>query len=258
MVWRRWGAGPPVVLLHGGYGSWTHWLRTVGPLVRRATVLAPDLPGMGDSDLPDEPISAESLTDILVPGLAAVLPPGTRFALVGFSFGSLLAGHVAARFGDRVARLVLVAPSGLGLRRAPPPELRRVTPDMPPAEVAAIHRANLAALMFADRAQIDDLALAVQTENIRRSRLKARPIALTDALARVLPQITPPIHAIWGTEDITAAPYFEERRALFQAANPANRLHLFEDTAHWVQYEAAARFNTLLTELLDGSDAAPP
>ena len=26
MVWRAWGGGVPLVLLHGGFGSWTHWI----------------------------------------------------------------------------------------------------------------------------------------------------------------------------------------------------------------------------------------
>jgi len=50
MVWRTWGAGDPVVLLHGGSGSWTHWIRNIEPLSKHFTVFVPDLPGHGESD----------------------------------------------------------------------------------------------------------------------------------------------------------------------------------------------------------------
>ena len=35
MVWHCWGEGKPIVLLHGGSGSWTHWLRNIEPLAAR-------------------------------------------------------------------------------------------------------------------------------------------------------------------------------------------------------------------------------
>ncbi len=72
MVWRIWGAGPPLVLFHGGYGSWTHWIRNVLPLSRAFTVIAPDLPGLGESATPPEPHTAEGLARILVEGLDIV------------------------------------------------------------------------------------------------------------------------------------------------------------------------------------------
>src|SRR5690606_33486939 len=46
VVWRIWGEeGRAVVLLHGGSGSWTHWVRNIGELTRRGyRVYVPDLP----------------------------------------------------------------------------------------------------------------------------------------------------------------------------------------------------------------------
>ena len=90
MVWRIWGAGPPLVLFHGGYGSWTHWIRNVLPLSRSFTVIAPDLPGLGESATPPEPHTAEGLASILVGGIDLVLPRREPLHLAGFSFGGVL------------------------------------------------------------------------------------------------------------------------------------------------------------------------
>ena len=46
MVWRSWGSGRPILLLHGGAGSWRHWIRTL-PALSHRRVLAPDTPGLG-------------------------------------------------------------------------------------------------------------------------------------------------------------------------------------------------------------------
>ena len=65
MVWRQWGEGPALVLLHGGYGSWTHWLKNIEALARRYRVIAADLPGLGDSAMPPAPVTPESLAAII-------------------------------------------------------------------------------------------------------------------------------------------------------------------------------------------------
>jgi pimeloyl-ACP methyl ester carboxylesterase len=54
LVWRVWGGAAPelpaLVLLHGGFGAWNHWVRTIAALEPYYRVIAPDLPGCGDSD----------------------------------------------------------------------------------------------------------------------------------------------------------------------------------------------------------------
>jgi len=48
IVWRCWGEGTPLVLLHGGTGSWLHWIRNVEALSCDMMVVVPDLPGSGE------------------------------------------------------------------------------------------------------------------------------------------------------------------------------------------------------------------
>jgi len=176
MVWHEWGEGPTVVLLHGGYGSWTHWIRNIDALAAEHRVVAADLPGLGDSAMPAEPFTPWSLAGILADGLdeMRVKPP---FHLVGFSFGALLAGPLAVILAGRVATLTLVAASGLGMRR-PPIALKPWRQLDDADQRAAVHAENLARLMFSDRTRIDDLAIDLQAHNTARARIKS-PSALS-------------------------------------------------------------------------------
>src|SRR6516165_11258454 len=88
-----------------------HWVRNVLVLARRFTVIAPDLPGLGESATPPEPHSAEELARIIIDGLATILPGGERFHLAGFSFGGVLGGHVAASLGEQVRGFTIVGRS---------------------------------------------------------------------------------------------------------------------------------------------------
>ena len=52
VVWHIWGTGKPLVLLHGGTGSWLHWVRNIEPLARDFMLVVPDIPGSGESGDP--------------------------------------------------------------------------------------------------------------------------------------------------------------------------------------------------------------
>lgn len=123
----EWGAGPPVVLLHGLTGSLDYWAPFAGRLGRRHRVVALDVPGHGGSDAP-EGFEFESVVDTLA---GAVDQLGvTEPALVGHSFGAPLAMVWAA--GRPVPALVLASPVGMA-----PLHLRKARLVMPARRVLA-------------------------------------------------------------------------------------------------------------------------
>ena len=245
MVWRRWGNGPPLVLLHGGYGSWMHWIRNVLPLARQFTVIAPDLPGLGESATPPEPWTAPGLAAIVVAGLDIVLPQGARPHLAGFSFGGVIGGNVAAQLGDRLRSFTVVGSNGLGLTRSPT-DLRRVPPGADEVEEFATHRYNLNQLMIHDPDKIDELALYLQKTNHARARMRSRRFSRSGALVEALPRVTAKLDGIWGERDATAYPHLDERASILRGFQPAARFVVVPGAGHWVQYEAAEEFNKLL------------
>jgi 2-hydroxy-6-oxonona-2,4-dienedioate hydrolase len=266
MVWRCWGSGPPLVLLHGGYGSWTHWIRNVLPLSRQFTVIAPDLPGLGESATPPEPWTAEGLAAIIVEGLDIVLARGRSSSsrssvvrsarrvaphLAGFSFGGVIGGNVAAQLGDRLRGFTVVGSNGLGLERSPTP-LQRVAPGADEAEEFATHRYNLSQLMIADPDKIDELALYLQKTNHARARMRSRRFSRSGALVEALPRITARLDGIWGERDRTAFPHLAERARVLRRFQPNARFAVVPGSGHWVAYEAADRFNELIAEFAAG------
>jgi len=248
MIWRLWGEGPPLALLHGGYGSWTHWIRNVIPLSRDFTVAAPDLPGLGESATPPEPHTAEGLARIIVDGLNIVFGGQTDLQIAGFSFGGVLGGHVAVQLGDRVRAFTIVGSNGLGLARQPTP-LRRLAKGASEGEALAVARHNLAALMIADPSKIDELAVYIQAQNAPRARVKSRRFSRAGTLAGALPLIQARVDGIWGARDATAYPYLDDRARALRDVQPTARFEVIPEAGHWVQYEAAHRFNPLLADI---------
>src|ERR1051326_4820043 len=60
-VYER-GTGRPLLLIHGQFGDHLDWEPVLQPLSERYRVIAPDLPGFGDSSKPDASYSAEFFT----------------------------------------------------------------------------------------------------------------------------------------------------------------------------------------------------
>ncbi|MBV9554597.1 MAG: alpha/beta hydrolase, partial [Alphaproteobacteria bacterium] len=225
--------------------SWTHWIRNVPVLSREFTVIAPDMPGLGDSATPPEPWTAEGLAAIVVQGIERVVPRGVKPHLAGFSFGGVIGGVVAAQLGERLNGFTVVGSNGLGLERSPTP-LERVAADADEEQEFATHRYNLNQLMIHDPARIDELALWLQKTNHARARMRSRRFSRSGALVEALPKIKARLNGIWGERDATAYPHVDERRRLLQSVQPGARFAVVPRAGHWVQFEAPEQFNRLI------------
>jgi pimeloyl-ACP methyl ester carboxylesterase len=250
IVWRCWGEGTPLVLLHGGTGSWLHWIRNVETLSRDMMVVVPDLPGSGESASPQPPFSAESIAAMLLQGLDQIIGAQTHFSTAGFSMGGLIAGYLAQQGGSRVDAVVLVGSTGMGGIRAqmePLKSWRRLPTD---EEKRAIHRVNLGILMIHDPQNIDALAVEIQSRNAAVSRIRGKHVSHTGSLANCLPGFAGRLAGIWGEHDPTAAPYLAERRERLQAFKPGALFDIVPSAGHWVQFEAYETVNQRIRELL--------
>ena len=248
-VWHVWNeaADNPLVLLHGGSGSWNHWVRNVLPLSQTRAVWALDTPGLGDSALPQGAEDADDLAHPLALGLQALFQ-GKAVDVVGFSFGGLMSGFLAAQQPALIQRMVLVGVPGLGLSNNIP-NMRGFKVGMTSEERMAVHRNNLLAIMIHDEDNITPDLLAMQEHNVLRDRLRRRRIARSDVLLALQKDWRCPVSGIWGEQDALYQGSLHLLPDLLSACD-LQQFHVIQNAGHWVQFEAAHTFNETLLQCL--------
>lgn len=100
------GRGPAVLLLHGYAETSRMWLPLIPKLAANFTVIAPDLPGIGNSDIPPNGLDmshAATRIHALVKSLGV-----ERSAVVGHDIGLMVAYAYAAQFPTETEKLVLM------------------------------------------------------------------------------------------------------------------------------------------------------
>ena len=112
IVYSEGGKGEPVVMVHGFGASSDNWNRMAGRLTKHYRVIAPDMPGWGQSTRMDSasyayPEQVERLHQFL--GALGL----RRVHLVGHSMGGFISSAYAARYPEEVVTLGLIAPHGV-------------------------------------------------------------------------------------------------------------------------------------------------
>ncbi|GFG55809.1 alpha/beta fold hydrolase [Mycolicibacterium agri] len=213
------GDGPALLLVHGLGGTRQTWQYLIDDLARTHTVIAPDLPGHGESDLPagDYSLGAHAcaLRDL-------TLALGhKRFSVVGHSLGGGIALQTAYQFPERVDRLLLISSGGLGpevsvaLRAATLPGADAIIAALGrlPAAVTSRTMAALPAwLSGPDAEQIADLLTALRDSKQRTAFIRtARSVINWRGQAVSARRHTGLLHGVpvlaaWGSADTTIPP----------------------------------------------------
>jgi pimeloyl-ACP methyl ester carboxylesterase len=253
MIWHAWGSdtAPTILLLHGGSGSWTHWIRNIQPLVAEGyRVLAVDLPGFGDSDPPENGGDADALVEPLHAAWQLMRQHDNNI-LMGFSFGGMTAALWLAQYPQDAQALVMVGAPGFGLaspKRIPLKGWRHLATE---ALQAQAHRHNLMGLMLHDEANLDEVAMRLHVLNVVRDRMTRRRLSSTPVLVEAMPKIKCPVHVIYGEFDAFYLDRLPEVETMFKQVTPNLVLwQLVKGMGHWVQYENPTGFHRALKHTL--------
>jgi esterase len=252
VAWTEFGAGDPLVILHGLFGSRRNWTSIASSLGRHHRVLAVDLRNHGTSpwdDRHDYPALAADIARFIE------VEVGGRAPVVGHSMGGKTAMMLALTRPELVKQLVVVdiAPT---VSRGPIGEVLQILRSVP------LER-------FTTRAEVQ----AALAETIPDPKLRgflmlnvvAGPTGLSwavnlDALARHFDLIAgfpevptpraypgPALFLVGGNSDYVRPEHHTEMRRLF----PAATIEVIPGAGHWVHADAPAAFVAALERFLE-------
>jgi pimeloyl-ACP methyl ester carboxylesterase len=113
------GEGQPIILIPGAWSSYRYWNRITPLLSKHYRLLALDYLGVGDSDKPQSGFryTVEEQAD-LIAGITEALQV-SKVHIIGTSYGGSIALNLAARYPDRVGKIVSIEGNGMKHKKVP-------------------------------------------------------------------------------------------------------------------------------------------
>jgi pimeloyl-ACP methyl ester carboxylesterase len=250
-----------IVFVHGLSGCWMNWLENLPHFARTHRVIAMDLPGFGESEMPAEQISIKGYArsvDALLRELGV-----ERAAVVGNSMGGFVGAEIALSYSTWVDRLVLVSAAGLSVEHQRNDRvlalLRRTERIVgmysgwlaSKSDALTSRPRSRAALLKIVAAQPEKLPAPLTAELLRGS---GKP-GFVDALDAVtsypirdrLDDIQVPTLVVWGEDDVLV-PVRDAWE--FGDLIRDSRVVVYEDTGHMAMLERPEAFNALVDDFL--------
>jgi pimeloyl-ACP methyl ester carboxylesterase len=113
------GEGQPILLIPGAFSTYRNWNRIIPYLSTRYKLLCVDYLGVGDSDKPESGFgyTIEEQTDLIVKMIEALQI--SKVQIVGVSYGGAIALNLAARFPEKVDKIISIEGNGIKRQNAP-------------------------------------------------------------------------------------------------------------------------------------------
>lgn len=256
------GTGPALVLLHGGGPGATgasNYARNIEALAEHFRVIVPDLPGYGRSSKELEFSDPFGDLATAIRGLLDELGVD-RAHLVGNSYGGAAALRLALDRPDKVDRLVLMGPGGIGTTRALP--TKGLTTLLGYYGGEGPSRAKLATfirefLVYDGATVPEDLIELRYQASIQPEVIASPPLRRPSGLGtlfkmdltrdRRLASCEVPTLVVWGADDKVNRP---SGGPLLARTMPQCDFVQLSRTGHWAQWERAELFNDLAIAFL--------
>jgi pimeloyl-ACP methyl ester carboxylesterase len=257
------GKGPPLIALHGLGATNSSLLPTIWDLARDFRVIAPDLPGFGDSAKPIRAYTAAFFSGWLT-GLMDELGI-ERAHVLGNSMGGRVALEVGMVAPERVGTLLLLAPSPAFIRgRQFVRVVRVLRPELALVPLPVSHRQVVGGIrgLFSRPSRLPPAWYeAAADEFIRVFRTPRGRMAFFSAARQIyleepggdhgfwsrLPGLTRPALFVWGDRDRLVPARFERHVV---AALPNATSVVLEDSGHVPQFEHPKETHRLVREFI--------
>jgi pimeloyl-ACP methyl ester carboxylesterase len=254
------GDGPPMLFVHGLGGAWQNWLLNMPAFMGSHRVVALDLPGFGESEMPAGELTIHEMARV-VDKVCRRLDIDSPI-VVGNSMGGFVAAELAIAFPTRVQRLVLVSAAGVStehLQRDPLVALARLwaagTTRLGAQVDAVVRRPRLRRALFQLVVRYPEKLSVPLTYELAQGAGKEGFLPALSSLIGYsfrdrLAQIEIPVLIVWGRNDLLVPVGDADR--FERLIGPNARKVIFEDTGHLAMLERPSRFNRLLAGFIAG------
>jgi pimeloyl-ACP methyl ester carboxylesterase len=245
----RGGEGRPLLYLHSALGE-VMWLPHMERLAERYELHAPAHPGFFGSEGIDE---IRDIEDLVYHYLAYLDAKGWRSVdVLGVSFGGWIAAEIAARYPERVSRLVLVGSVGIWIRERPIADIFAVDLRFPErVKRLLFHDPTCGAAQMmpspGDMHLPDEVLVNLMNAIAAVAKVGWNPLLHDPRLETILHRVTAPTLCLWGAED-RLVPVDYGRK--FQRLIPDARLEIVPECGHLVPLEKPDDFHRIVTAFL--------